>query len=95
MLCALTDFDEHNIVIPRPVDTFAKLINKLISDINNCQGRPIYIPIMGVGLSGFGIDHKNSFSLTKEALLSKKLTLRNNVTIVIYDGDRGKVSIND
>ena len=95
MLFALTDFDEHNVVVPKPVDTFAKLINELVSDINNCQGRPVYIPIMGVGLSGFGIDHKNSFSLIKEALLSKKLTLRNDVTIVIYDGDREKVSIDD
>ena len=95
MLFALTDFDEHNIVVSKPVSTFAELISKLISDINKCSGRPIYIPVMGVGLSGFGIDHKNSFILIKEALLAKKLTLRNDVTIVIYTGDREKVSIYD
>lgn len=95
MLFALTAFDENNEVIYESLSTFSRLVNQLCLDVNSCQGRPVYIPVMGVGLSGFCLDHKNAYSLIKEAFLSKRLTLISDVTIIIYDDDRQKVSIYD
>ena len=51
MLFALTDFDENNRVIEEKKSKYNKLIEILIETIDKCQGRDVYVPIMGTGLS--------------------------------------------
>ena len=95
MLFALTDFDENNHVIERTVSTYSNLINKFVAEIDRCQGRNVYVPIMGVGLSLFGLDYKRALEIMKTSIINHKNTLRSSVNIVIYDGDKDKVSIFD
>ena len=95
LLFALTDFDEKNHVVERHVRIYSNLINDLINETGRCQGRDVYVPVMGVGLSLFGLDHKHAFEIMKATIINQKNTLKSSINIVIFDGDRDKVSIYD
>lgn len=95
LLFALTDFDEKNHVVEKPVREFANLMNCLVNETGRCQGRDVYVPVMGVGLSLFGLSHKQAFEIMKSTFINQKNALKSSINIVIYDGDRDKVSIYD
>ena len=95
MLFALTDFDENNHVIERNVRTYSNLMNDFVNETSRCQGRDVFVPVMGVGLSLFGLDHKHAFEIMKATIINQKNVLKSSINIVIFDGDREKVSIYD
>lgn len=59
------------------------------------QGEPIYIPLMGTGSSRASMNHKQSLSIIKSSVLTNEKSLNGDLNIVVYDGDRDKVSIFD
>ncbi len=59
------------------------------------QGEPIYIPLMGTGSSRASMNHKQSLSIIKSSILTNEKSLNGELNIVVYDGDRDKVSIFD
>lgn len=95
LLFALTDFDEKNHVIEKPIRVYSNLINDLVNETGRCQGRDVYVPVMGVGLSLFGLDHKRAFDIMKATITNQKNTLKSSINIVVFDGDKDKVSIYD
>ena len=95
LLFAFTDFDKENHVIEKHIKVYVGLINDLIIQTGRCQGRDVYVPVMGVGLSLFGLDHKGAFGIMKTAIINQKNTLKSSINIVIYTGDKDKISIFD
>ena len=95
LLFALSEFDENNHVKEKMKSVYCELIKKLMDATDGCQGRDAYIPIMGTGLSLFGISHKDAFEEIKAAALNKKMSLKSNINIVVFYGDIKKASIYD
>ena len=95
LLFALTDFDEQNHVIERTIKDYTRLINDLVIATNQCQGRDVYIPLMGTQMSLFGLDCARAYEIMKAAFINQKSSLKSSITFVIYNGDKDKVSIYD
>ena len=95
LLFALSEFDENNHVIEQRRGLFPELMDDLVAAISRCQARDVFIPVMGVGLSLFGLDHKQAYGYLKASIYKRLDTLKSSVTIVIFSGDRDKISIYD
>lgn len=95
LLFALTEFDEHNKVIKKDADIFADLMKILIDITDECPGKHVYIPVMGTKIALFGLNELSAFEYIKNAVLNKKNSLRATISIVIFEGNRDKVSIYD
>lgn len=71
-------------------------LQRLIIFCDRCsQGRPIYLPLMGTNLSRADMSHKESLQTMVALFKIYANRLHNKINIVIYSGDRDKVSIYD
>lgn len=60
---------------------------------NNGQGYPMYIPLIGTGRSRTGMSHQQAFKLLKSTILTNEKYINGVMTIVVYNGDKDKISI--
>ena len=94
LLC-LSTFDNNNNA-QCTKDQFVYALQRLIVFCDRySQGRPIYLPLMGTNLSRADMSHKESLQTMVALFKIYANRLHNKVNIVIYSGDRDKVSIYD
>lgn len=60
----------------------------------NGQGIPMFLPLMGTGSSRVGITHEQSLKIIKSSVLTSD-EINGSINIVVYNGDKDKVSIFD
>lgn len=94
-LLALSRFDSNNNA-QCSKDEFLLAVKKLIDFIDkHGQGLPVYTPLMGTNLSRANMTHKESLQAMVALMRLYSEKLKSEVNIVVYDGDRDKVSIYD
>lgn len=92
-LLALSEFDEKNNA-QNTQEELRKTILKLIEFIGNySQGYDVYIPVMGSGNSRTGIDDQTALELLSSNLKLNRNNLRGKISVVVYEGNRDKVTI--
>lgn len=57
------------------------------------QGNSIFIPLMGTGSSRTGLSHQQSFRILKSTIDTSDKKINGTLNIVVYKGDRDKISI--
>ena len=96
LLYAFTEFNARNNIIEQVTSKYHYLIgDALVEAINRCQGRDVYIPLLGAGLSGYSNSKRDAFRAITEALITRRSSLRSSVHVVVYTGDRDEVSIHE
>ena len=92
-LLAFSEFDENNNA-QNSKDEMVKTVTKLINFYNeNGQGYEMFVPLMGVGMSRTGISESDSLKILSSLFDIHNDKLQGNVTIIVYEKDRDKVSI--
>ncbi len=92
-LLALSEFDANNNA-QNTQEELQKTIHKLIEFIGNySQGFDVYIPVMGAGSSRTGIDDQTALELLVSNLKINRSNLRGKINVVVYEGNRDKVTI--
>ena len=87
-LLALSEFDENNRAHASKED-IVTAIDRLIDFYDKQgQGYPIYIPLLGTGMSRAGLTRIESYDLLKRALLSARGKIQGQINIVIYTKDQ-------
>lgn len=95
MLFAFSEFDENNHVVEKTKSDYCNLISHLIDETSKCQGRDVYIPLMGIGFSKFVISPSDALDVIKGAALSKKTSLKSKINIVVPYNCAKRTSIYD
>ena len=94
-LFALSVFDANNNA-QCSRDEFIEAMQKLLLFCDhNSNGKDIYIPLMGTNLSRANMNHEQSLQSLVALCKLYEDKIHNAVNIVIYEGDRDKVSIYD
>ena len=94
-LLALSEFDD-NLNAQCAKDEFVHCIQALITYYNqHGQGIPLYIPLMGTGLSRAGLSHEESLSVISNLLKLNSDQIHGEVNIVVYSKDMDLVSIHN
>lgn len=92
-LLALSEFDTKNNA-QNTQEELRKTILKLIEFIGNySQGCDVYIPVMGAGNSRTGIDDQTALELLASNLKLNRSSLRGKINVIVYEGNRDKVTI--
>ena len=92
-LLALSEFDDNNNAQNTKED-FIKVFSSLINFYNmNGQGYELFLTLMGTGMSRTCLSHEESLRLSKNLLEIYKDKLRGNVTIMVYNKDKDKLSL--
>lgn len=93
LLAALSAFDEKNRAHAGEDD----IITVIKSIVHYCdtygQQAPVYLPVMGTGLSRTHLTKDQAFHVILDAIKSCENEVNEKYTIVIYPGDRGAISI--
>lgn len=95
VLWALSDFNQANVAHATKKSIISSLVMLLDFINTQSQGDECYIPLVGIGMSRTSFSHKESLHTivsTFELYIEK---LVGTVNIVIYKGDKSKVSIFD
>lgn len=93
LLVALSKFDKNNNAHANRNDV-SKAVYELINYCDqNGQQKPVYIPLMGTGLSRANISKNEALHLIKYTLLACSSNIHENVTLVVYEGDKCSVPI--
>lgn len=94
-LFAMSVFDANNNA-QCSRDEFIEAMQKLLLFCdNNSNGKDIYIPLMGTNLSRANMNHEESLQSLVALCKLYEAKIHNKVYIVVYEGDRDKVSIYD
>lgn len=94
-LLALSEFDE-NLNAQCSKEDFLNCIQSLISFYDkNGQGNPIYIPLMGTGLSRVNISQEESLNITVDMLKLNRGQIHGQVNIVVFSKEKNMVSIHN
>lgn len=94
-LLALSEFDD-NLNAQCAKDEFVHCMQTLITYYNqHGQGMPLYIPLMGTGLSRAGLSHEESLSVISNLLKLNSDQIHGEVNIVVYNKDMELVSIHN
>lgn len=94
LLLASTDFDENNIAHVS-VEKMEDVIRALIYFYDqHGQGHELVIPLMGTNLSRAGLTHSDSLRIIASMFQLYGDRIHGDVSIVIYKGDKDKVTIN-
>ncbi len=73
---------------------FRECVDKLLDFYDETgQSIPIYVPLMGTGPSRAGLSHENSLNIIKSCVLTSEEKINGSVNIVVFNGDKNKVSI--
>lgn len=92
-LLALVKFDDNNNA-QYSNDYFFEALRKLIGFYNRRgQGYPMYIPLMGTGLSRSRLSHADALNKIISVLQLERDQIHGSINIVIYSEDKDKVSI--
>lgn len=59
----------------------------------NGQGRPIYLPLMGTGLSRVNISPEESLNILTNMIMLNRNKVHGVVNIIVFDKQRNAVSI--
>lgn len=95
LLTAVSQFDEDNVASSTVQDVASAIASALACHNRIGQGCDLLIPLMGAGMSRTGLSHVDALNLAlSECMLSREI-LSGRVRIVVYEGDRPKVSIWD
>lgn len=94
-LFALSVFDENNNAQCNRDQFILAMQRLLLFCDNNSNGKDIYLPLMGTNLSRTNMNHEESLQSLVALCKLYEDKLHNAVNIVIYEGDRDKVSIYD
>ena len=90
-LLAISIFDEMG-TAHSTIELFDSALEQLLSYYNsNGQGHPIYIPLMGTGMTRLNLTHSESYKIIKEKILSRIDKMSGNISIVIYTKDKEKM----
>ena len=94
-LLALSEFDQ-NLNAQCSKEDFIKCVQSLISFYDQYgQGNPIFLPLMGTGLSRVNISQEESLSLLINLLKLNHSKIHGEVNIVVYNKEKDKVSIHN
>ena len=94
-LLALSEFNDNNNAQCNQ-DQFICAVQRLIYFCDRySQGKNIYIPLLGTNLSRVNMAHKESLQSMVSLFKLYSRNLHNKINIVIYTGDKNKVSIYD
>ncbi len=92
-LLALSEFDENNNAQNSKKELLKTIKSLLEFYDKHGQGNNLYIPLIGSGLSRTGIDKKEALETLSMMLCLYAKNLQGDVNIIVYKGDRDKVSI--
>ena len=92
-LLALSEFDE-NLNAQCSKENFVSCIQSLISFYDrNGQGNPIYLPLMGTGLSRVNLSQEESLSIIVNMLKLNRDKIHGEVSVVVFSKEKSLVSI--
>lgn len=60
---------------------------------SNGQGYPLFMPLMGTGSSRANLSHTQSLQVIKSCILTSEEKINGSMNIIVFNGDRDKVSI--
>ena len=93
LLLALSEFDENNNA-QASVEDLENVIKSLIFYYDqHGQGYEIWVPLMGTNLSRAGLSHSDSLRIITALFRLYGDKIHGDVNVVIYDGDKDKVTI--
>lgn len=95
VLWALSDFNQANVAHATKESVISSLVSLLNFINTQSQGNECYIPLVGTGLSRASLSHKESLHTILSTIDLYREKLVGTVNIVIYKGDKSKVSIFD
>lgn len=93
LLAALSAFDEKNRAHAGEDDIITVIKNIVHYCDTYGQQAPVYLPVMGTGLSRTHLTKDRAFHVILNAIQSCENEVNEKYTIVIYPGDRGAISI--
>ena len=92
-LVALSEFDENNNAQNTRYE-LTKTIEKLILYYDQKgQGYDIYVPLLGTGLSRTNITAEEALDIIVSEIKINRSKIHGNITVVVFEKDREKVSI--
>lgn len=95
LLLAISEFNDTNTACSSKESVISS-IHSMLEFINEqSQGVECYIPLVGVGLSRSGLDHKGSLHTILSTLDLYKEKIIGTLNVIIFNGDKSKVSIFD
>lgn len=95
LLTAVSQFDEDNVARSTVQDVAAAIASALACHNRIGQGCDLLIPLIGTGMSRAHLSHADALNLVlSECMISHEI-LSGRIRIVVYEGDRSKVSIWD
>lgn len=93
LLAALSAFDEKNRAHAGEDDIITVIKNIVYYCDTYGQQAPVYLPVMGTGLSRTHLTKDQAFHVILDAIKSCENEVNEKYTIVIYPGDRDAISI--
>lgn len=95
ILLSLTRFDENNKAFCNK-EWLIEATEKLLKFIDShCQGYNCYVPLMGTNLARTGLSHKEVLQTIVSVMELYNENIHYSMNVVIYEGDKSKVSIFD
>ena len=91
-LLAISSFDDRNNAQCTRKELRDAIDSLMLFYDRNGQGIPMFLPLMGTGSSRVGITHQQSLKIIKSSVLTSE-KINGSVNIVVYNGDKNKVSI--
>ena len=95
VLWALSDFNQANVAHATKESIISSLVMLLDFINTQSQGDECYIPLVGTGMSRTSLSHKESLHTIVSSLDLYREKFVGTVNVVIYKGDKSKVSIFD
>ena len=91
-LLAISSFDDRNNAHCTRKELRDAIDSLMLFYDKNGQGIPMFLPLMGTGSSRVDITHQQSLKIIKSSVLTSE-KINGSVNIVVYNGDKNKVSI--
>lgn len=91
-LLAISSFDDRNNAQCTRKELRDAIDSLMLFYDRNGQGIPMFLPLMGTGSSRIDITHQQSLKIIKSSVLTSE-KINGSVNIVVYNGDKNKVSI--
>lgn len=95
VLWAISDFNQTNVAHATKESLITSLVSLLDFINTQSQGDECYIPLVGTGQSRANLSHKESLHTILSTIDLYREKMVGVINIVIYNGDKSKVSIFD
>lgn len=93
-LLAISKLDENNNAHCNKEELKKAIVSLLDYYDKNGQGYPMFIPLLGTGLSRTGLTHKESIELIKDTCMDNTDKINGEITIIVYRNDIKKMKEN-